>query len=55
MERVRERIWAPGDPHLLTPQVFGVGWTVNVGRVASLLQEKLSPPPPGSSDTAPTV
>jgi hypothetical protein len=55
LERVRERMWAPGDPNLVQPQVFGVGWTVNVGRVASLLQEKLSPPPPRSSDTAPTV
>jgi hypothetical protein len=55
LERVRERIWAPDDPNLVQPQVFGVGWTVNVGRVAALLQESLSPPPPGSSDTAPTV
>jgi len=55
LDRVRERMWAPGDPQLVTPQVFGVGWTVNVGRVASLLQEKLSPPPPRSGDTPPTV
>jgi hypothetical protein len=46
MERVRQRIWAPGDPNLISPQVFGVGWTVNIGRVASLLQEKLSPSEP---------
>jgi hypothetical protein len=55
LERVRERLWAPDDPHLFTPHVFGVGWTVNLGRVASLLQDQLSPPSPGSSDTAPTV
>jgi hypothetical protein len=53
MDRVRERIWAPADPHLLTPQVFGVGWTVNLGRVASLIQEKMNPAPSG--DTGPTV
>lgn len=53
LDRVRERMWAPGDPHLVMPQVFGVGWTVNVGRVTSLLQDKLSPSPPG--DTPPTV
>jgi hypothetical protein len=40
MDRVRERMWAPADPHLLTPQVFGVGWTVNLGRVASLIKEQ---------------
>jgi len=55
LERARERIWAPDDPNLLTPQVFGVGWTVNVGRVAALLREQLSPSRPGSSDSAPTV
>jgi hypothetical protein len=34
---VRRRLWAPDDERLITPTVFGVGWTVNVGRVARLL------------------
>jgi uncharacterized protein DUF5808 len=36
--RFRERLWAPEDSRVFTPQVFGVGWTVNFGRVAALLR-----------------
>ena len=38
--RAQERLWAPDNPHLMTPQVFGVGWTVNFGRVMSLLRSR---------------
>ncbi len=37
MERVRERLWTPEAPNLISPQVFGVGWTVNFGRLARLV------------------
>jgi len=36
--RFKERLWAPDDEHLITPQPFGVGWTVNVGRVVALVR-----------------
>jgi Family of unknown function (DUF5808) len=36
--RFRERLWAPDDSRVFMPQVFGVGWTVNIGRVAALLR-----------------
>ena len=36
--RVRARVWAPDDPRLLQPQVFGVGWSINVGRLVALLR-----------------
>jgi hypothetical protein len=29
MERIRARLWSP-DAAILQPQVFGVGWTVNL-------------------------
>jgi hypothetical protein len=32
LERVRSRLWAPDGP-LLPPQPFGVGWTLNLGRL----------------------
>jgi hypothetical protein len=32
--RVRNRWWNPSGP-LLSPRVFGVGWDLNVGRVAA--------------------
>jgi Family of unknown function (DUF5808) len=54
MDRVKERLWSPDDPRVFKPQVFGVGWTVNLGRLLSLAQDRLSesastsrtPPPP---------
>jgi hypothetical protein len=42
LDRARERIWAPDDRRLLTPQVFGLGWTVNLGRVLALLSRATS-------------
>lgn len=33
-ERVWDRLWAPDYERVLVPQAFGVGWTVNVGRLA---------------------
>lgn len=41
--RVRERMWAPDAAGLLVPQVFGVGWTLNVGRVVALLRRRRPP------------
>lgn len=35
--RYRARVWAPEDPRLLQPHAFGVGWTLNVGRLLRLL------------------
>src|SRR5579864_3933344 len=31
--RAVERLWNPANPHIVVPTVFGVGWTVNVGRL----------------------
>ena len=36
--RVRDRWWNKTDGRLLTPHVFGVGWSVNVYRLLSLLR-----------------
>lgn len=33
-ERVASRWWNPGDPRILMPRVFGLGWSVNFGAVA---------------------
>src|SRR3954469_15383939 len=38
--RLRERVWAPEDEHLLNPHPFGVGWTLNAGRAVSLVQQR---------------
>ncbi len=36
LERARSRWWNPDDRHVFVPQVFGVGWTLNLGRLAEL-------------------
>lgn len=40
LQRARERWWSPDDPRLLQPTVFGVGWTLNVGRLLRLLRRR---------------
>ena len=35
--RVRQRVWNPDDDSVLTPQAFGVGWTLNLYQVARRL------------------
>jgi hypothetical protein len=37
IERVRRSLWDPESERLLTPQVFGVGWAINLGRLARLV------------------
>jgi Family of unknown function (DUF5808) len=37
VERTWSRVWNPDDDRILTPHFFGVGWTVNVGRIARKL------------------
>ncbi|GAB3095613.1 DUF5808 domain-containing protein [Isoptericola nanjingensis] len=41
VERVRERVWDPQGEHILSPHVFGVGWTVNIGRIVELVRRKV--------------
>ena len=38
--RVRERVWAPDDPQVVMPTIFGVGWTLNLGRIVTLLRDR---------------
>ena len=42
--KVKERLWDPTGP-MISPQVFGVGWTVNVGRLLEAAKQKDSTPP----------
>jgi Family of unknown function (DUF5808) len=44
--RIRERWWNPDDERLLTPHVFGVGWSVNLARALDLLGDRM-PAEPG--------
>ena len=40
--RVKERMWNPESSHLINPRVFGVGWTLNLGRVVGLVRARLA-------------
>ena len=39
LARLRERLWAPED-RLLVPHVFGVGWSINLGRLFALVTNR---------------
>ncbi|MHB1132572.1 MAG: DUF5808 domain-containing protein [Chloroflexota bacterium] len=47
VERAKARMWNPEEPRLWSPTVFGVGWTLNFGRLYSLLSGQA-----GLQDTA---
>jgi len=34
LERLRQAYWAPEDSHVFTDTPFGVGWSLNLGRLA---------------------
>ena len=36
LERAQSRWWNTDDDRLFVPQVFGVGWTLNLARLAKL-------------------
>ena len=40
--RVQESWWAPQDPRVVTPRVLGVGWSLNLGRIAALIKARSS-------------
>ena len=40
--RLRAAMWDPEGDHLLSARSFGVGWTVNAGRVVKLVRERVS-------------
>ncbi|PZR53108.1 hypothetical protein DNL40_08885 [Xylanimonas oleitrophica] len=42
VERIKERLWNPDGDNVISPRVFGVGWTVNAGKVVSVARQKLT-------------
>ena len=41
MARFKQRMWDPEGAHVISPRVFGVGWTLNAGRAVRLVRQKL--------------
>ena len=40
--RVKERMWDPESSHVINPRVFGVGWTVNVGKLVAVARNAVT-------------
>ena len=38
IQKFRERLWNPDDPRVLTPQVFGIGWSLNIYQMIKQLR-----------------
>lgn len=41
VHRVKERMWNPEADSYVGPRVFGVGWTVNAGKVFQTVKDRL--------------
>ncbi|MGH9101788.1 MAG: DUF5808 domain-containing protein [Acidimicrobiales bacterium] len=41
-KRLRSSLWAPNDPHVLTPKPFGIGWNLNLGRLVAIGRRRRS-------------
>ncbi|RHA38158.1 DUF5808 domain-containing protein [Cellulomonas rhizosphaerae] len=39
--RLKKRMWDPESSHVINPRVFGVGWTVNLGKVVSVARQQI--------------
>ncbi|WP_421740279.1 DUF5808 domain-containing protein [Cellulomonas sp.] len=40
--RFKERMWDPEGAHVISPRVFGVGWTLNAGRIVELVRQRVT-------------
>jgi hypothetical protein len=38
--RIRQKLWNPDDPRLLTEHLFGIGWSVNLARLAGRVRDR---------------
>jgi hypothetical protein len=39
-DRLRQRLWNPNGP-VVSPQVFGVGWSLNAGKLVALARDRM--------------
>jgi len=42
LDRIRERVWDPEAETVFSPHVFGIGWTLNLGRIVALVRERIA-------------
>jgi hypothetical protein len=41
LARARERLWNPDADRVVGPRVFGVGWSVNMGKAVAVVRKKV--------------
>jgi Family of unknown function (DUF5808) len=44
VEKLRRSTWDPDNPDLFVPHAFGVGWSINLARLAALARPEPQPP-----------
>lgn len=40
--RIKERMWDPEGSHVINPRVFGVGWTINLGKLVAVARDQIA-------------
>ena len=40
VKKVRDRVWNPKDPRMMTPSAFGIGWTPNAYQLVKRFQSR---------------
>lgn len=40
LERLRRSVWDPESDRLISPQAFGVGWTLNLAKVVQMVRSR---------------
>lgn len=42
LQKLRTTVWNPDADHVIVPHAFGVGWSINAGRICRLLARRVS-------------
>ncbi|MDM7832517.1 DUF5808 domain-containing protein [Cellulomonas edaphi] len=42
LARAKQRLWDPEGSRVINPKVFGVGWTLNVGKLVSVARKRIA-------------
>lgn len=46
VDKLRRAVWDPDNPNVVGPPPFGVGWSVNLARLAAMVQPPTVAPAP---------
>jgi hypothetical protein len=46
VDKLRRAAWDPENPNVVGPPAFGVGWSINLARIAAMVQQPVAGPAP---------